>query len=312
MIRFILPMVFLTTTLAHVLPVQAAGSLTRTFVSSAGVDTNPCTITQPCATFATAYAATAANGVVTALDPGKYGPLTIFGAITIDGNGWASITAPAGSSGITVNAGLNDQVTLIGLAIDGVGTAADGILYNSGGTLKVLNCSIKNTLSNGIYVGALNSMSLFVSHTFMSNINNSTQSSSGVYFYNGGVNAIVATLDHVTVIDSHAGVSLYATGGNVEAMITDSEIATSVVGFVAQGQSSTATVNVLLRNAKISDVALAIQPMGYTTAYLSQIVQTSYPGNFGIAVLGTNNSLYSDNTNHLAGVCCALNPWPPQ
>jgi hypothetical protein len=312
MIRFILPSVLLATTLAIAPSAQAAGSLTRTFVSSAGSESNPCTISQPCATFATAYAATAANGTVTALDPGKYGPLTILGAVTIDGNGWASITAPAGGNGITINAGSNDQVTLIGLAIDGVGTANNGVLYNSGSTLKVLNCSIKNTLSNGIYVGALNSMSLFVSHTFMSNISNSSQSSSGVYFYNGGVNAIVATLDHVTVIDSHVGVSLYATGGNVEAMITDSEIATSVVGFVAQGQSSTATVNVILSNAKISDVVLAVQPMGYTTAYLSQIVQTSYPGNSGIATLGTNNSLYSDNTNHLAGVCCTLNPWSPQ
>ena len=105
MIRFILPSVLLATALAIALPAQAAGSLTRTFVSSAGSDSNPCTISQPCATFATAYAATAAKGIVTALDPGKYGPLTIFGAVTIDGNGWASITAPAGGNGITINAG---------------------------------------------------------------------------------------------------------------------------------------------------------------------------------------------------------------
>src|ERR1700733_14289905 len=83
------------------------GSLTRSFVSSSGADTNPCTITQPCATFAHAYTAVGANGIVAALDPGKYGPLTISGPVTIDGNGWASITAPANSlfnGGITVHA----------------------------------------------------------------------------------------------------------------------------------------------------------------------------------------------------------------
>src|ERR1700692_3722766 len=61
------------------------GTLTRSFVSSSGVDTNPCTITQPCATFAHAYTMVGANGIVAALDPGKYGPLTITGPVTIDG-----------------------------------------------------------------------------------------------------------------------------------------------------------------------------------------------------------------------------------
>src|SRR5580692_13214781 len=81
-------------------PAQAQnGSLTRSFVSSSGVDTNPCTIAQPCATFARAYTAIGANGIIAALDPGKYGAINITTAITIDGNGWAAITAPANSNG---------------------------------------------------------------------------------------------------------------------------------------------------------------------------------------------------------------------
>jgi hypothetical protein len=68
-------------------PAQAQnGSLTRSFVSSAGVDSNPCTITQPCASFAQAYTKVGANGIIAALDPGKYGPLTIAGPVTINGN----------------------------------------------------------------------------------------------------------------------------------------------------------------------------------------------------------------------------------
>jgi hypothetical protein len=65
-------------------PAQAQnGSLTRSFVSSAGVDTNACTIAAPCATFAHAYTAIGANGIIAALDPGKYGPITITGPVTI-------------------------------------------------------------------------------------------------------------------------------------------------------------------------------------------------------------------------------------
>ena len=61
--------------LAAVLPAipAQATSLTRTFVSSAGMDTNPCTITQPCATFARAYTLTLANGIIAALDPASMG-----------------------------------------------------------------------------------------------------------------------------------------------------------------------------------------------------------------------------------------------
>src|SRR5580704_2892242 len=100
-------------------PAQAQnGSLTRSFVSAAGVDTNPCTITQPCATFAQAYTAIGANGIIAALDPGKYGPLTITGPVTINGNGWAAITGPSGNAAITINASSSDNVLLTGLEID--------------------------------------------------------------------------------------------------------------------------------------------------------------------------------------------------
>jgi hypothetical protein len=131
-------------------PAQAQnGSLTRSFVSSSGVDTNPRTVTQPCATFAQAYTKVGANGIVAALDPGKYGPLNIIDPVTIDGNGWASITAPANSNGISINAGSNDTVTLKGVAIDGVGAANNGIWFNTGGTLNVFNCTIKTSLLMG-------------------------------------------------------------------------------------------------------------------------------------------------------------------
>jgi hypothetical protein len=77
-------------------PAEAAGTL----VSSAGVDSNPCTIAAPFATFAAAYAAVEADGIIAALDPGKYGPLTITMPVTV--NGWAAITGTAQGNGITV------------------------------------------------------------------------------------------------------------------------------------------------------------------------------------------------------------------
>src|SRR5258708_14918383 len=146
MTRIILPLALVTTTLALALPEQAA--LTRTFVSAAGSDSNPCTITQPCATFAHAYSLTAASGIIAALDPGKYGPVTITGPITINGNGWAAITAPAAGNGITINAGGSDKVTLTGLEIDGAAAGYNGILVTAVGSLTISNCVLQNFVDN--------------------------------------------------------------------------------------------------------------------------------------------------------------------
>ena len=127
------------------------GTLTRSFVSSTGVDTNACTIAAPCATFAHAYTAVGANGIVAALDPGKYGPITIIGPVTIKGYGWAAITAPANDFGIEVRAGPSDNVTLTGLQVDGAGAGSAGINLDSAGTLTVIDCMLQNFAGTAIF-----------------------------------------------------------------------------------------------------------------------------------------------------------------
>src|SRR6202034_3527119 len=111
------------------------------------VDDNPCTITAPCATFAHAYTRTQPDGIIAALNPGKYGPLTITYPVTVNGNGWAAITGPAQGNGITVNAG-SGNVILTGLEVDGAGAAYNGIVFNSGGSLTIDNCIVKDFVSS--------------------------------------------------------------------------------------------------------------------------------------------------------------------
>jgi hypothetical protein len=141
--RVILASALLTVALAP-LPAEAQhGSLTRSFVSSTGLDTNPCTVTQPCGTFAVAYTKISANGIIAALDPGKYGPLSIIGPVTVNGNGWAAITGPAGGSAISINAGDFDAISLSGLEIDGAGVSTYGILLSHAGSLNISNCIVR-------------------------------------------------------------------------------------------------------------------------------------------------------------------------
>src|SRR5258708_15404455 len=89
--------------LAITLPAAPASAQSiRTFVSTAGSDSNPCSLAQPCRHFSAAVAATAVGGEVDALDPGAYGSFTISHAITIEGQGWSYVAPPDHGNAITL------------------------------------------------------------------------------------------------------------------------------------------------------------------------------------------------------------------
>src|SRR5215813_14752506 len=75
----------------------------RTFVSTAGSDSNPCSLTAPCRHFSTAVAATSPGGEVDALDAGAYGSFIIDRPITIEGQGWSYVAPPNNGNAITIN-----------------------------------------------------------------------------------------------------------------------------------------------------------------------------------------------------------------
>src|SRR3954466_4574276 len=96
----------------------AQAQATRTWVSGVGDDANPCSRTAPCKTFAGAISKTAPGGEISVLDPGGFGAVTITKSISIDGAyvGQGSILA-SGTTGVIVNAGVNDIVNLKNLSI---------------------------------------------------------------------------------------------------------------------------------------------------------------------------------------------------
>jgi hypothetical protein len=227
------------------IPAQAAG-LTRTFVSSAGHDSNPCTITLPCSTFAVAYAATAANGIIAALDPGKYGPLNITGPITINGYGWAAITGPAGGSAISINAGDFDAIKLSGLELDGASTATYGVLLSHSGSLIVSNCVIRQFA----YGMLLNSSGADVA------LSDSVIEKNTTY---GVLDAPVGggtafTFDHVQFTKNETAISIQdsnAPGSTQKASGFDSVISGNTTGVETIGHDGTANPKVTLDNVKV-------------------------------------------------------------
>src|SRR5438128_6035110 len=139
----------------HVASAQA--QLVRTCVSMAkGSDANSagfCHCNTPCRTFATAAANTFSDGEITVLDPGDYGGLTITKSISInnDSGGEASITVSGGLTGIIVNAPAGGYVNLPGITIQGVEFGGgSGLRFNSGFSLTMTNCVVRNHIKNGI------------------------------------------------------------------------------------------------------------------------------------------------------------------
>jgi hypothetical protein len=276
--RIVLPLTLLTATLVLALPAQA--SLTRTFVSAAGSDSNPCTITQPCATFAHAYSLTAASGIIAALDPGKYGPLTITGAITINGNGWAAITAPAAGARITITAGASDNVALIGLEIDGAGAGYDGIVLNSAGSLTVTNCTLQNFAWDGL--NATTGVGILMqptSGTLAFTITNTTASNNGntgIYFLPpSGSPTVNGVIDHVVADANRSGIdvdAVYATGGSIVVTISNS-IASNNNAGISAGRGS-ATLKVSIDNVTISGNGIGINAENPANVLLGRSVIT--------------------------------------
>ena len=113
-----------------------AFSAQRTFVHSSplGSDANqflvpPCALATPCRTFNAAILVTDPKGEVVILDTAGYGPMTINKSIKIIGPsgvyGGISVLGGAGpppppTTGVVINAGDTDEITLRGLDISGV------------------------------------------------------------------------------------------------------------------------------------------------------------------------------------------------
>ena len=131
----------------------AHASALRTFVSGAGNDSNTstnCARPTPCRTLANALTVTTAGGEIDALDPAGYGPITINSSLTLVGVPGASISAPSGGIGVTVNGG---TVIVENFEITGGGASnTTGVSIVTGNL--ILENSALRFLTTGITVAA--------------------------------------------------------------------------------------------------------------------------------------------------------------
>jgi hypothetical protein len=160
------------------LAAPAHAQSTRTWVSGVGSDSNSCSRTAPCATWAGAYANTLAGGEIDALDAGGFGALTISKSITLDGGGGqvASVLV-SGANGINVAAGATDVVVIRNVRFQGAlgngsnpgGAGINGISFTSGAKLILDHVDINGFNNNCIVMANTNAAMLSVKDSTMEN-----------------------------------------------------------------------------------------------------------------------------------------------
>ena len=173
----------------------------RTFVSGTGSDYNFCTVSQPCRTFARAFAETDKGGEIVARDSADYGRVTITRSVTIEAAGVYAGVPVSSQDGITINAGASDVVILRGLTIYGAG-GSTGIKFNSGSALHVENCVI-NGIDSGTAIDCSSTVNLFVKDTII------RANESGIVTHAGSMASLerVRLEGNATGIDVDSGVA---------------------------------------------------------------------------------------------------------
>jgi hypothetical protein len=135
----------------------ADAQASRTWVASWGVDTNPCSRTGPCKSFAAALAATTVGGEINCIDPNsEFGVIQIDKSITIDCEDTQGTSRASTANGVNIN--ITDpldtakNVRIRGFTINGVGTGTNGIRIQSASRLTLEEVVIDGFTLHGISV----------------------------------------------------------------------------------------------------------------------------------------------------------------
>jgi len=191
----------------------------RTYVSGTGKDSNPCTLANPCRTLQAALGLTRPGGEIQSLDSADYGYVTITQGITITGAHGTTGVLAANVSGITISAGANDVVTLKQLEIDGAGSGANGIQFNSGAALNIQDSVIRG-FANGISFRPTSASALSVDSTVISN------NTTGI---------------------------LFQTSAPSTGVLSDAHLVNNASGAVVQGASGASVASLTVRNGVVAN-----------------------------------------------------------
>jgi hypothetical protein len=265
----------------------------RVFVAATGSDGNPCSFASPCRSFQHAHDVAPAGGEIDVLDPAGYGPLTITKAISIQGHGFSGISVPSGGTGITINAPSTATVHLNGLLIEGGGVGQSGIVFNSGKSLTIANCIVRNVTNDGLdfFPNGTTPTTLAVSNSYFAD----SSSSFGIAIQPQGSGATAASIERTGLYGNSTG--LYVIGafstGALSVAVTDSVAAHNhAIGFFVQSSAGHSIVNLSLTHTLAEGNATGIETFGQNATIW--LAQSTLSGNTVQSFVGDINT-FGDN-----------------
>jgi hypothetical protein len=141
----------------------------RTYLTSTGLDTDPCTLQQPCRLLPAALAAVDPGGEIWILDSANFntGTVTVNKSVTILAIPGAvgSVVANSGDA-MTIN-GASIRVTLRNLVfVNLVGSNNNGVSFTQGSSLTIRDSSFTGLGSAGVYIGSIGMKGQIINSTF--------------------------------------------------------------------------------------------------------------------------------------------------
>jgi hypothetical protein len=269
-------------------------TVTRTWVSGAGADANPCTRALPCKTFAEAYALTSAGGEIDVLDGGDFGTLFIQKALTVanDGAGTAAVTTSSNGIMFEIQAGAADVVVLRGLNLNGFNNPSqEGVRLFTGGSLLIDHCVIQGYINQPaieFQPPVSTTGKLWVTDTVLLNDGASISGSVRIFNFDGG--STIAHFERVQILGAigngiRVDVSSNGTNGAIDVELHD----VTVDG--ATGGSGI--------------VAVAAPSGGPAVTLVADEVTASHNAGYGLRAVGANATIYlsrSTITNNSIGI----------
>ncbi|MBV9633402.1 MAG: hypothetical protein JOZ40_02140 [Methylobacteriaceae bacterium] len=312
--RIALILAALAAVAALVLPAHAQNA--RSWVASTGADGNPCTRSQPCASFTRALSQTNAGGEINCVDQSDYAlgaNIAIVKSITIDCESVQARfgLASAGIQAIIVEASASDVVTLRGIDIDGNNLSGVGIMFASGGALHIEKCVIRNfdtTSFNGagiadsLLIGSTSE--LFVSDTVVTN-NGTGTPGAGILVNPFVTSTVKVTLNRVEARGNFFGIKADATqvsGGVIQMTIRDSVSSGNTSnGIVATGNASGPAIVIMIDRSTSSHNAAGFGVIADGPKTTIRLGGSSIAGNINGVGVSNGGVLQSYGTNQING-----------
>ena len=287
------------------LATAAGATVPRAFVSTQGLDTNPCSAVQPCRSFNQALTVVQPGGEIIVQNSGGYSTgFTITQSVTIDAGSFdASVFGTGATDLCIVNAAPTDRVVLRGISFHGANVGNTAIGVGQVGSLYIEHCSITEFPGDAVAM-TTGGGNLFVTDTDV------RKCSAGLVletFTATALNLVVENSRFAEMLTT--AVSLQSGGaGAATALLTNCTASLGEVGFEVAANSS-GNVDMTLMNCRAlgntqEGLNLSAQSTGNATMRIDNCVVTQ---NFkGIATLATGSGTASvigtgPGTNVIAG-----------